>query len=437
MARILLAASVLLTAFGSAVHAGEVRIDGFGFGCRVPGGQVLKPQFGDMDGIFYPEIAGNEASCVMAVRSRIANCHQHTRFLSPSNNENYPECLPIFAAQARQCVSHFELQLSKCDGGRSAGRGSGPLSPDEWRRIQAALADRGFDPGPADGMPGPRTRGAVRAWQGAEGHAATGALTKAQARELLAARAKAARRPAASFGPGWIVADNRPCQLFSRQHELRGVVGSVTWSGGCVGGKASGRGTAVYRGVAGSDYGERRFEGVVEGGWPSSGTFAVRRPDGMARTCGFRNGRIDRETCTPWRKTAAAGARSAGKKADSTAAVRKSCRVSRNESGDHLVAVWSGPCADGLATGEGKAKGRSDYYSWAYRGRARNGRFHGPGRFEKTSINGESVEIEEGEFRESRLHNGTKLSHAVPMQNGVCSRDKYERGRVVDIQICN
>ena len=31
--------------------------------------------------------------------------------------------------------------------------------------IQAALANIGFDPGPADGVPGPATRAAIRAFQ--------------------------------------------------------------------------------------------------------------------------------------------------------------------------------------------------------------------------------------------------------------------------------
>lgn len=40
-----------------------------------------------------------------------------------------------------------------------------PLRLGDIRRLQKALADLGFDPGPADGMLGPRTRGALREWQ--------------------------------------------------------------------------------------------------------------------------------------------------------------------------------------------------------------------------------------------------------------------------------
>ena len=43
------------------------------------------------------------------------------------------------------------------------------LDPDQRRRIQAALADAGFDPGPADGQFGPKTHRAIEAWQEAAG----------------------------------------------------------------------------------------------------------------------------------------------------------------------------------------------------------------------------------------------------------------------------
>ena len=52
------------------------------------------------------------------------------------------------------------------------------------RRIQEALASAGFDPGPADGEFGPRTRRAIQAWQQANGHAVTGDLTRAQAETI-------------------------------------------------------------------------------------------------------------------------------------------------------------------------------------------------------------------------------------------------------------
>ena len=53
------------------------------------------------------------------------------------------------------------------------------------RWIQDELAAKGFDPGPADGQFGPKTRRAIKAWQEAKGYAITGELTKGQAETLL------------------------------------------------------------------------------------------------------------------------------------------------------------------------------------------------------------------------------------------------------------
>ena len=55
------------------------------------------------------------------------------------------------------------------------------------RQIQEALAAQGFDPGPADGIFGPRTHSAIKAWQSSKGGAATGELTNEQVTMLLAA----------------------------------------------------------------------------------------------------------------------------------------------------------------------------------------------------------------------------------------------------------
>ena len=74
------------------------------------------------------------------------------------------------------------------------GRATGPgvqrrvsvLDGETRVRVQRALAAQGFDAGQADGQFGQRTRGAIRAWQQAKGHAATGELTGGQVERLLA-----------------------------------------------------------------------------------------------------------------------------------------------------------------------------------------------------------------------------------------------------------
>ena len=57
------------------------------------------------------------------------------------------------------------------------------------RLIQRGLRNDGFDPGPPDGLFGPRTRSAIRAWQAAREHAETGFLDRTQADALHTAGA--------------------------------------------------------------------------------------------------------------------------------------------------------------------------------------------------------------------------------------------------------
>ena len=82
---------------------------------------------------------------------------------------------------------------------QSAAEAEGALALDRPSRrlIQQGLQNEGFDPGAPDGLFGPRTRGAIRAWQAARGEAATGYLNGAQA-DLLRASAAGAAVPVAA-----------------------------------------------------------------------------------------------------------------------------------------------------------------------------------------------------------------------------------------------
>ena len=60
------------------------------------------------------------------------------------------------------------------------------LNRDERRRIQRGLASLGFDPGPADGLFGSKTRAALAGWQFSQGEKETGYLDAEAARLLLA-----------------------------------------------------------------------------------------------------------------------------------------------------------------------------------------------------------------------------------------------------------
>ena len=79
-------------------------------------------------------------------------------------------------------------------------RGATALTREERRRVQSALAAQGFDPGPADGVFGPRTQRAIQAWQASSGYTATGTLTGAQAVALHSPGAAPRRGQAAPAG---------------------------------------------------------------------------------------------------------------------------------------------------------------------------------------------------------------------------------------------
>ncbi len=154
------------------------------------------------------------------------------------------------------------------------------LNRAERRRIQQGLAALGFDPGPADGLFGRGTRGAISRWQESRGAAATGYLDADAARTLLAKGEAALER----FGPDWIIAENQPCQLW----DASGVSGDeiVTWSGDCIDGKASGQGRAVWRTPRGVHVSEGSFR---DGKKHGHGTYVW--PDGGRYEGEYRNGR--------------------------------------------------------------------------------------------------------------------------------------------------
>ena len=62
------------------------------------------------------------------------------------------------------------------------------LDREERRRIQRGLASLGFDPGPADGLFGRSTRGAIGRWQSSRGQASSGYLDAERARVLLSVK---------------------------------------------------------------------------------------------------------------------------------------------------------------------------------------------------------------------------------------------------------
>ena len=126
------------------------------------------------------------------------------------------------------------------------------LTPAEREQIQTSLWALGFNAGVPDGKFGSRTREAIRNWQASRGQETTGHLDAASKNTLLAAV------PDLS-GPIWLTAQNKPCKVWNPYPEAGET---LTWSGDCVDGKASGWGRNVWRG----SYGESVYEGECRNG---------------------------------------------------------------------------------------------------------------------------------------------------------------------------
>ena len=124
------------------------------------------------------------------------------------------------------------------------------LDRDTRRRVQSCLNSLGFDSGAPDGLFGPRTRGAISAWQEAQGDGgeATGYLTQDQFDALTAACKRAAPTPLCTGEADtscWKETANQPgCYVWN---PYPAPEQTVTWSGSCIDRKASGRGEVVSR----------------------------------------------------------------------------------------------------------------------------------------------------------------------------------------------
>jgi hypothetical protein len=128
------------------------------------------------------------------------------------------------------------------------------LGRTEWTEIQRALGALGFQAGTPDGVVGPRTRAALRAWQEARGLPGTGFVTEAdrarlreEARVPLARLAEEQRRSAAE-APG--VPPARLAAAFS-QGDVTALSGCWRWTAS---GTATGHRELCFSGRSGVSY---------------------------------------------------------------------------------------------------------------------------------------------------------------------------------------
>ena len=179
------------------------------------------------------------------------------------------------------------------------GRGDAiALDSSQRRRIQAALADAGFDPGPADGQFGPRTHRAIQAWQHANGYSPTGDLTGKQVEAILTetTSAAAALEPKCADLPGrylddnhaecWEKIESRPgCHWWNNHyHSDR----TARWTGRCEGGFAEGRGTLSKS--AGSEHDSAETSGTMSDG-KRHGDWVLRFADGRVEEGSYIEGK--------------------------------------------------------------------------------------------------------------------------------------------------
>lgn len=86
----------------------------------------------------------------------------------------------------------------KSDTMKSGAKAAGAGGQERVRQVQEALKDKGMDPGPVDGIMGPKTQAALREFQKQEGMEETGRLDAETMSKLGVASAGAGSPPAAS-----------------------------------------------------------------------------------------------------------------------------------------------------------------------------------------------------------------------------------------------
>ena len=190
-----------------------------------------------------------------------------------------------------------------------------PMSREQRIQVQQGLAALGFNPGPADGLFGPKTRAAIWDWQNAKGLEATGFLTRDEA-EALGAMGQAAEShyedsdpevaepdepafeekvpepsgsrnrvlyfpqcsgldelPPDEAGCWQAISNHQECDFFLPRSEFPYREGQLTWSGVCQHNAAYGRGTLKYDLEPGDGGGEALnlsgtfVNGKMEGDW--------------------------------------------------------------------------------------------------------------------------------------------------------------------------
>ena len=281
-------------------------IESFQFACEMPGGRVLKPKFGDIAGASYADLPAQRQQCLETIDHKIALCRENIDLGLEAENRELAVCRPTFERQARACVSHFELERSKCgiDGSHLAAtkrdsedideqvrpraqevEHSRSLAVEPLDRIMEVSEDANLRAGPAvhygvlatlEEGASVHVTGAVqgRNWYRVQPLETNGAAfvhgslvreaayapleplfkdgavnaLEPQPHEISVTPLQSppegdADAPLHTFGPDWSMTDKQDCQVWNYgEAELEPFI----WSGGCVDGKASGDGRLTF-----------------------------------------------------------------------------------------------------------------------------------------------------------------------------------------------
>ncbi|MYB14063.1 MAG: hypothetical protein F4114_07990 [Rhodospirillaceae bacterium] len=198
----------------------------------VPGmasAKELKPKFGDIDGVYYTDVAENREACRQAVQRKIYLCSQNTGFVSNTEDRKYPGCLPIFRRQAGACADHFRSEAHKC-------QGSGSVRIADFTgfscTVTATVVEEGGEP------------------ERREPEGRTGSREPAQRDAGAAAHLSPKCAGMPRKAKCWVELANKPgCYAHARSYSPRT---KWTWSGACAGGVAVGQGTIVWTSPRGS-----------------------------------------------------------------------------------------------------------------------------------------------------------------------------------------
>ena len=320
----LAAALAVTTIWFKSAEAAEARIEGFAFACETPDGQTLKPKLGDIAGVVFADLPVQRAQCLETIGFKIGLCRQNTRFGSSARNEIDAACLPVFEQQARACIGHFTFEEDKCS---AAGPGAAPTEttavhhelPEQQVQesagvqhdgaAQAGTAEAPYTVDPLDQTMDVAERANVRTGPATD-YAVVSTLDagvrvhvtgSVRGRDWLRVEleegasgfifAPLLQEPE-TFGPEWLVADNQACRV----HKTGTRPGeTVTWSGACLDGKASGEGSAVWLHGGGTE----TYEGAMEAGRRhGSGTYVAATGDRYEG--GWRDGTMHGRGAHAW-----------------------------------------------------------------------------------------------------------------------------------------